>query len=165
MNKKDDMHRGSEPKLRLANNKDCKDIADLVFGILEEYGLSPDPSCTDSDLNDVETSYFQKGGTFLVLETEDDLIVGAYGLYPLDEQTCELRKMYLDKTYRGKGLGKFLLEDALAKARQLGFEKVVLETASVLKEAIALYKSYGFIEYKPQHMSSRCDQAYLLELK
>jgi len=73
--------------------------------------------------------------------------------------------MYLHKAHRGKGLGKFLLEDALSKAEQLGFERMVLETASVLKEAIALYESYGFVQYNPQHMSSRCDQAYILELR
>ena len=104
-------------------------------------------------------------GKLFVLETEDGSIIGAYGLYPVDEHTCELRKMYLQKAYRGKGLGKFLLEDALSIARQLRFERMILETASVLKEAIVLYKSYGFIEYDPQHMSSRCDQAYLLELR
>ena len=100
-----------------------------------------------------------------MLETEDGEIIGAYGLCPIDEQTCELRKMYLHKAYRGKGLGKFLLEDALSKAGELGFGKVTLETASVLKEAISLYKSYGFVEYNPQHLSSRCDQAYRLELR
>jgi len=73
--------------------------------------------------------------------------------------------LYLHKTSRGKGLGKLLLESALSKARELGFEKVVLETASVLREAIGLYKSYGFAEYQPPHLSCRCDRAYMLELK
>jgi len=151
--------------LRPANNKDGDNIADLVYGVLREYDLTPDPACTDADIKDIESSYFGRGGKFFVLETEDGSIIGAYGLYPVDEHTCELRKMYLQKAYRGKGLGKFLLEDALSIARQLRFERMILETASVLKEAIALYKSYGFIEYDPQHMSSRCDQAYLLELR
>lgn len=153
------------PKLRLADNKDSESIARLVFEVLREYGLKPDPASTDADLKDIESSYFQRGGTFLVLEEKDDSIVGAYGLYPMENQTCELRKMYLHKAYRGKGLGKFLLEDALSRARQFGFREVVLETASVLKEAIALYKSYGFVEYTPDHLSSRCDQAYTLALK
>ena len=137
----------------------------MVYGVLKEYDLKQDPACTDADIKDIESSYFGRGGTFFVLETEDGSIIGAYGLYPVEEKTCELRKMYLHKAHRGKGLGKFLLEDALSKARQLGFERMILETASVLKEAITLYKSYGFIEYNPQHMSSRCDQAYLFELR
>jgi putative acetyltransferase len=158
------MLKESWPKLRSADNKDCEGIARLVYGILKEYGLKPDPACTDADIKDIESSYFSQGGTFFVLEAEDGSIVGAYGLYPMDERTCELRKMYLDKIHRGKGLGKFLLEDALSKAKQLGFERMILETASVLKEAIALYKSYGFMEFTPDHLSGRCDQAYQLEL-
>jgi hypothetical protein len=47
----------------------------------------------------------------------------------------------------------------------MGFKRMILETASALEEAIALYKSYGLVEYRPDHLSSRCDQAYMLELK
>jgi putative acetyltransferase len=158
------MVKESWPKLRLANNKDCEYVAQLVYGVLTEYGLKPDPACTDADIKDIELSYFNRGGTFYVLEAEDGSIIGAYGLYPMDGHACELRKMYLEKAHRGKGLGRLLLEDALSKARHLGFERMILETASVLKEAISLYKSYGFVEYNPPHMSSRCDQAYQLEL-
>ncbi|MBN2315882.1 MAG: GNAT family N-acetyltransferase [Sedimentisphaerales bacterium] len=153
------------PKLRLANNADRENITRLVFNVLKEYDLKPAPSSTDADLKDIKSSYFERGGTFLVLEAKDGSIVGAYGLYPMENQTCELRKMYLHKASRGQGLGKFLLEDALSRAKQLGFETMTLETASVLKEAIGLYKSYGFVEYRPDHMSDRCDQAYVLILK
>jgi putative acetyltransferase len=152
------------PRLRRASNKDREEVTRLVYGVLKEYDLEPDPGATDADLKDIEQSYFARGGTFLVLEERDGSTIGAYGLYPLENQTCELRKMYLSSSHRGKGLGKLLLDDALSRARQLGFRKMVLETASVLKEAIALYKSYGFAEYEADHLSSRCDQAYLLEL-
>jgi len=158
------MKNKTQPRLRPANNKDCDNITSLVYSILREYDLKPDPTCTDADIQDIESSYFGQGGMFFVLEVEDGSIIGAYGLYPIDEKTCELRKMYLHKAHRRKGLGKFLLDDALSKARKIGFKRMILETASVLKEAIALYKSYGFVEYNPQHMSSRCDQAYQLDL-
>ncbi len=100
-----------------------------------------------------------------MLEDQDGSIIGAYGLYPIESQTCELRKMYLHRSHRGKGLGKSLLDGALAEARKLGFKRMTLETASVLKEAIALYESYGFVEYEPDHLSARCDQAYFLQLQ
>jgi putative acetyltransferase len=41
---------------------------------------------------------------------------------------------------------------------------MVLETASVLKEAVALYRRYGFQPYQAEHVASRCDQTYALEL-
>jgi len=159
------MQKKQWPRLRPANNIDSKKITELVFNILKEYNLKPDPACTDADIKDIEQSYFERGGTFYVLEEKNGSIIGVYGLYPVDRQTCELRKMYLHSSYRGKGLGKLLLEDALSKARQIGFKRMTLETASVLKEAISLYKSYGFVEYKPEHLSSRCDQAFILELE
>jgi putative acetyltransferase len=151
--------------LRPANNTDCGKVTELVYGVLREYNLKPDPAATDIDIKDIEQSYLERGGVFYVLEEKDGSIIGAYGLYPIDEATCELRKMYLHNSHRGKGLGKLLLEDALEKARQIGFKRMTLETASVLKEAISLYKSYGFVEYEPEHLSSRCDQAFVLELE
>ena len=152
------------PRLRRAGNEDRRAVTALVYGVLKEYGLEPDPQATDADLGDIERSYFERGGVFFVLEDPDGAIIGAYGLYPVENQVCELRKMYLHKSQRGRGLGKFLLDSALAQARELGFKRVTLKTASVLKEAIALYESYGFVECQPDHMSSRCDHAYVLEL-
>jgi len=152
------------PRPRRASNEDREEVTRLVYGVLKEYDLEPDPGATDADLADIEQSYFARGGTFIVLEDQNGSIIGAYGLYPIDNQTCELRKMYLHRTHRGKGLGRSLLDGALVEARRMGFKRMTLETASVLKEAIALYKSYGFVEYEPDHLSTRCDQAYVLEL-
>ncbi len=153
------------PRLRCATNADCEPVRNLVFAVLGEYGLKPDPTCTDADLADIDESYFKRGGVFYVLQEKTGSIIGSYGLYPMDSPTCELRKMYLHRDYRGKGLGRRLLEHALAEARRLGFKTISLETASVLKEAICLYESYGFQPYRPAHLSCRCDQAYRLELR
>jgi len=152
------------PRLRPAANADCEPVRNLVFTVLGEYGLKPDPGCTDADLDDIEQSYLARGGVFYVLQEQDGSIVGSYGLYPTEPGVCELRKMYLHRDYRGRGLGRHLLEDALARARQAGFRRVTLETASVLKEAIRLYETYGFKPFQADHLSCRCDQAYVLEL-
>jgi putative acetyltransferase len=157
------MQENQWPRLRPANNKDCKKVTELVFTILAEYNLKPDPVSTDTDIKNIEQAYFERGGTFYVLEEKDGSIIGAYGLYQIDKATCELRKMYLHRSYRGKGLGKLLLEDALSKAKQISFKRMTLETASVLTEAISLYKSYGFTEYEPEHLSSRCE--FVLEIE
>jgi putative acetyltransferase len=150
-------------KIRRATNADISDIKELVFGVLRDYGLKPDPDSTDRDLDDLETHYFKNQGWFCVLECENR-VVGSYGLFRVTDTMCELRKMYLDPKYRGKGYGKALLEDALRRASELGYKLAFLETASVLKEAIALYVKYGFEPYQPKHLSPRCDQAYITKL-
>jgi putative acetyltransferase len=152
------------PQLRPATNADAEGITALVFDVLTEYNLKPDPDDTDADLKDIEQSYFRQGGTFFVLETSDKTIIGSYGLHKADEQTCELRKMYLHPNHRAKGWGKHMMDHALAQAKKLRFTTMTLETASVLKEAINLYKTCGFTEHQPAHLSKRCDQAYILKL-
>ena len=72
--------------------------------------------------------------------------------------------MYLLPAFRGKGIGKFILEFALQKAKELGYKRITLETASALKGAIGLYKKYGFKSFNPDHLSARCDQAFELYL-
>lgn len=128
----------------------------IVEQVLAEYGLSTNPAETDADLDDIHDSYIADGGTFKVLE-KDGRIIGSYGLYPTTARSCELRKMYLLPEFRGQGLGRRMLEDALREAGSLGFEQMTLETNSRLEEALGLYRSYGFREYRPEHMSDRCD--------
>jgi len=129
-----------------------------VEDVLEKYGLKTNPAATDKDILNIGDSYTQNGGVFKVLEC-DGRIVGSYGLYRISPAVCELRKMYLYGEFRGQGLGKMMMEDAFREAKRLGFLEMVLETNSCLKEALELYKRYGFEEYEAQHLSQRCDMA------
>ena len=148
---------------REAGNEDSPGIRDLVFNVLEEYGLKPDPNETDADIFQVYDSYQKQGGYFCLIEKGGETL-GSVGIFYLSASKCELRKMYLHPSIRGKGMGKFLLEHMILKAKELGFSKITLETASVLKEAISLYKRYGFVKVTTDHLSCRCDQAYELNL-
>jgi putative acetyltransferase len=150
--------------LRSAKPSDCKAIEALVFGVLADYGLQGDPEGTDRDLADLDGAYLKSGGVFDVLIGEAGEVVGTVGLSRISDLTCELRKMYLARSARGQGEGRRLLLHALARAHQLGFRRVELETASVLREAIALYVAHGFKSFTPAHLSPRCDCAYFLEL-
>ncbi|WP_081909621.1 GNAT family N-acetyltransferase [Aureispira sp. CCB-QB1] len=145
-----------------ATNHYTKEMKQLVFDVLEEYGLKP--GAIDFCLDDVEKHYFERGGYFVVILDQNGVVVGTGGIYPLDDQSLELRKMYLRSEHRGKGLGQWMLTLLLEKAKVLGFQRVELDTASVLKEAIGLYKKNGFQRFESDHMVARCDQAYELLL-
>jgi putative acetyltransferase len=150
--------------LRPATNQDREAITSLAQTVLQEYGLKSEPCSTDLDLADLEFHYHNRGGRFDVLENPEGQILGCVGLYPVDTHCVELRKMYLRKDARGKGLGKKLLDHAVKSAKDMGYKRVTLETAGVLKEAIKLYTKYGFQPFVAQHLARRCDQAFVLEL-
>lgn len=150
--------------IRRANAADAAAIRKVVDDVLREYGLESDPSGVDNDLADIDASYLSRGGLFEVATGSDGTIAGCCGIFMLDEKTCELRKMYLLKEARGHGIGGRFLQRALAFARHHGYRRVELETASVLKEAIALYAGAGFVPIKRAHLANRCDQAFALDL-
>jgi GNAT superfamily N-acetyltransferase len=152
--------------LRPAKNCDGPEVTELVVSVLASYGLSADHRSTDLDLSGIEAHYHQCGGCFDVLvDQRTGKIVGTVGLRPMKHGMVELRKMYLHADYRGRGLGRILLDHALAEARRRRFESVFLETASVLREAIALYQSAGFEPCRAEHLAARCDQAMILKLE
>ena len=134
----------------------------LIFAILHEYDLEPSPTTIDKDLDDLVGFY--DGGAFDVLENEDGVVIGTVGLLPLGGGVCELRKMYLKSQYRGRGLGQRMLKHAIARAEEIGFRRIELQTARVLEEAIGLYQKFGFKAIDAAHMEDRCDQALALDL-
>jgi len=150
--------------IRVASNSDRERVVSLVFSVLSEYGLPPDPESIDSDLNDIENNYIHSGGIFELIEDHKGNLLGTYGLYPLEKDICEMRKMYFVPQIRGRGLGRHTLERAVSHARRLGFKTVVLETNSVLKEAVRLYTRFGFVPMQTKHISARIDQTYILNV-
>jgi putative acetyltransferase len=150
--------------IRPAANADCERIQALVFGVLREYGLAPDLPGTDRDIADIEAHYTRRGGVFELLEDKQGNLLGTVGLYPMNEETVELRKMYFAPALRGRGFGKRTLTRMIARARSLGFTKIYLETATVLREAVALYEKFGFVPTDEKH-TPRCDAAYYLDLR
>ena len=150
--------------IRPAVNADCGRVIDLVSTVLAEFQLPFDPDSKDADLKDIEASYVRPGGIFELIENSQGRLVGTYGLFPLSDNTCELRKMYFMPEIRGLGLGKQVLERAVEHARRLGFKEIVLETISVLKRAVYLYTQFGFVPTRMDSPNARVDQKYILEL-
>jgi putative acetyltransferase len=58
--------------------------------------------------------------------------------------TCELKRVFLQKEFRGKGLGRKLLLGILAWAKDNGVRRIILETGEILQAANKLYRSLGF---------------------
>jgi len=148
--------------IRPATRADHEAVRAVVASVLGEYAIPADPADADSDLADIDRSYGE-GGAFDVVTAADGRIVGSCGVLRLDADACELKKMYLLREARGAGLGRRLLQRAIAFARGTGYTRIELTTASVLANAIAMYRRQGFTPIA-RVIPSRCDQAYALAL-
>jgi putative acetyltransferase len=139
---------------------DREEAAEIIRESLAEYGLPWEPFGADRDVFQVEDYYTSVGGEFWVIEQQGKLVgTGAY--YPVErgEKAVEIRKMYLLSAVRGKGLGRYLLQELEKAIAFHGFQEIWIETASVLKEAVQLYESSG---YQPATgvETKRCDLVY-----
>jgi GNAT superfamily N-acetyltransferase len=135
----------------------------MVAEVLALHGLEFDPDGIDGDLTDIQAAYIESGGMFRVVMATQG-IVGSCGLYPEGAGTYELRKMYLLPAYQGQGVGRRLLADALAWARERDARSIVLESNSKLTRAARLYEAHGFVRCPAGSLSGRCDFAMHLKL-
>lgn len=144
-------------KIRRARAGDEPQILKLVEDVLSSYGLKLNPKGEDLDITNIAKFYTKNNGAFEVLEFKRR-IIGSYGIYKIDEETCELRKMYLHKDFQGMGLGNIMIENSFRIAKRLHYKKIILQTNSVLYKALKLYKKYGFEDFQDE-VCDRCDIA------
>jgi putative acetyltransferase len=107
----------------------------------ELSGSYPEPGATHFRLESEEVA--DGRGTFLVLALKGTA-VGCGALRMLDDDTAELKRMFVSRTVRGLGLGRRLLTALESEARALGVRQLVLETGVRQNAALELYRRTGF---------------------
>lgn len=91
----------------------------------------------------VASDFEAPAGTFLVAELDGEAI-GCGGLCRYDDETCEIRRMYVAPQARRRGISRAILAGLLDAGRGLGYKRARLETGYAQREAIGLYESSGF---------------------
>lgn len=132
-------------KISKVHNLAIKMVIQTVF---LEHGINrPGTAYFDPCLNDMYSFYTGEKMIYFVAK-EGEVIIGGAGIYPtegLPNDTCELVKMYLLKEYRGKGMGRNLIEKCIESAKELGYKNIYLETTPELNSAIKMYEKFGFL--------------------
>lgn len=119
----------------------------IIKAIFHEFDLPlVGTAYEDQETPKMYESYQNENEVYYVLE-ENEEVLGGGGIKPLrdfGEDVCELQKMYFSPKVRGKGYGKLMFDKCLNAAKELGYKKCYLESASVLKTAIHIYEKNGF---------------------
>ncbi|MGE5420018.1 MAG: GNAT family N-acetyltransferase [Chloroflexota bacterium] len=132
---------------RKIEKRDNAEIASLIRKVFREFGIDrPGTVYTDPTTDDLFTLFQAPGSVYWIAE-EDGTIAGGCGIYPtpnLPDGCCELVKLYLDASLRGKGIGRELMEKAFGSAAKYGYKQIYLESMPELSKAISLYGKAGF---------------------
>ena len=124
-------------------------------GLFEEYaagvGISLCFQNFDRELANLPGDYALPDGR-LLLAVEENQLAGCIALRKLEPGVCEMKRLFLRPSHRGKGLGRVLVESIIDEARKLGYTHMRLDTLpGRMDQAIALYRSIGFVEIAPYY--------------
>ena len=108
------------------------DNEDIPYGLL----LDADPSM------EVISTYLDLSEIYVALL--EDKIIGTFVLYPVDDDTLEIKNIAVDEGLQRRGIGKLLLNKAEQISVSKGAKKIDIATSNASFEALSLYQKAGF---------------------
>ena len=127
----------------------ARDYFDDLVELLDRHSgvrLGPD------EVEQIHADLIAEGPALLVdpgrvyLGTVDGAPVAIGVLKPVADGVGEVKRLYVDPDYRGRGFGRRIFEQLLADARQLDYRRLRLETFPFMEAAIAMYRAHGFVD-------------------
>src|SRR5258708_5118187 len=121
----------------------------------------------EAELAALPGSYGRPAGRLLLALCDapsgQDAPVGCVGLRKLEEEICEMKRLYVRPGFRKEGEGRTLVEHLIAEPRAMEYKKMRLDTLPIMREAQALYRTLGFVEIPP-YIKNRPAHALYFEL-
>jgi putative acetyltransferase len=132
---------------RNIEERDNKELAGLIRIVFREFKIDRPGTVYYDPATDILFELFKKPGSVYWIAEEKGIMAGGCGIYPtpgLPEGCAELVKFYLLPSWRGKGIGRMLMEKCINSARKLGYNQLYLESLPELEKAVSMYIKAGF---------------------
>lgn len=130
--------------------------AEEILSLFTEYTrmlVSHDPSFQiyldiqhyADEIRDLQAKYGQPDGRLYLALWEGE-VAGCIALRKLDEQRCEMKRLYVRPAFRGHRIGDALIDRIIRDAKAIGYRYMLLDTLPFLESAIHMYRKRGFYE-------------------
>ncbi|NPV91699.1 MAG: GNAT family N-acetyltransferase [Firmicutes bacterium] len=134
--------------IRVQSEEQVSSVRELIREYTFSLGVDLHFQGLAQELAGLPGEYSEPDGGLLAVDMNGRLI-GCVALRKLEPRICEMKRMYVKPEFRGRGIGRMLAEAVVQNAREIGYEKMRLDTLSRLEDAISLYTSMGFQEIEP----------------
>ena len=136
---------------RNIEENDNKEIAELIRTVFREFKIDRPGTVYFDPNTDNLFKLFQTPGSIYWIAEENGKMIGGCGIFStpgLPEGFAELVKLYLLPQWRGKGIGRMLMERCFDSAKSLGYKQLYLESLPELDKAVSMYTKAGFRHIK-----------------
>jgi putative acetyltransferase len=120
----------------------------------------------ERELCELPGKYSPPAGRLLLayeFTADKKLSAGCGALRPIDSSVCEMKRLYVRKEFRGRGIGLTLAQSLIASARTIGYAAMRLDTLPSMRAAHELYRQLGFRETAP-YIHNPVPGSFFLEL-
>ena len=134
--------------LQAASPEELAQVGELFREYADGLGIDLDFQGFEQELASLPGDYQLPRGS-LLLAREGAHGVGCVAIRPLDDETAELKRLYVRPSARTSGLGRALTEAAIAMAMSAGYRRIRLDSLPTMQRAIRLYQALGFRPIPP----------------
>jgi ribosomal protein S18 acetylase RimI-like enzyme len=114
----------------------------------------------DDELKYFPQKYKWPDGEFIIAK-EDDNVIGCVAIKKLENNICEMKRLFVKDEYKKKGIGKKLVEKIIEEAKSRNYERMRLDTLNTMKAALNVYYKNGFYEIEPYYNNPNNGVVYL----
>lgn len=138
----------------VSNPREVAEVRRLVLSHADSRAVTPGVEHMRADALAMPGPYVAPGGA-IWLASCGDVGIGCVALRPLGTGLAEVKRMFVDSAWRGRGVGRALLGALIAGARLRDYTRLRLGTLADMTAAHSLYRSVGFVpieRYRPDEL-------------
>jgi putative acetyltransferase len=149
----------------VTTREQLEEVRKLFLEYAQSLGFSLCFQGFDRELANLPGEYAPPGGRLYLAFAntgQGAAIAGCVALRRADDRVCEMKRLYVRPQFRGQGAGKALVEEVIRAGRELGYQRMRLDTIEPqMKEAVALYRRLGFREIPPYRENPLAGALYM----
>lgn len=146
--------------LAAASATDIEHVRYLFREYAEALGVSLSFQHFEEELGSLPGDYAPPAGA-LLLAWRGSALAGCVALRPFRSSIAEMKRLYVRAEFRHYRIGRLLAQSVIARARELNYTEIVLDTLGSMAAARQLYKSLGFVETTAYYPNPLPDVVYM----
>ncbi len=143
------------------SEEDYRTARQLTLDYAEYIGTDLSFQNFDGEMKNFNTVYGKPNGAMIIARSKTGKCAGGVGIRRIDDETCEMKRLYVYEKFHGIGTGRMLVERSIHEAEKLGYARIRLDTFPRMKAALHLYETLGFYAIAPYRYNP--DPAVYLE--